>query len=225
MADCIIISLRVAVTAVAMGLIPGLTIACLLAYGRFRGKRILDVAVILPVALPPTVIGYYLLRFIGREGPLGSLVKAWGGSSLIFTPAAAVAAATMVSLPFLIQAARTSLEAVPQEVLEAAAVDGAKPLLLVWHILIPLAWPGICVGLLLAFARAMGEFGATIMVAGNIPGRTQTMPMAIYTAVQAGRLVDANLLVSLLTALSSLVIWSGLRWRSGAFVSHLASPF
>lgn len=211
--DSILLSLRVALLATAIGLGPGLLLAWLLAFGRFRGRQVLDIAINLPLALPPTVMGYYLLALIGRSGPVGRLVRALGGGSLVFTVTAAVTAATVVSLPLLVQSARTSLEEVPAEVLEAAAVDGASRWHLLRYMLLPLAWPGIWTGLLLAFARALGEFGATLMVAGNIPGKTQTIPLAIYTAIQAGRMGEGNRLSLVLVAVASLAMWAGLRWR------------
>lgn len=207
------LSLRVALWATAVNFVVGLWLAWLLAFGRFRGRQALDVLVNLPVALPPTVLGYYLLLLMARNGPVGRLTHSLGLGTLIFTPTAAVIAASLVSLPFFVQAARTSLEEVPSNVLEAAMMDGAGPWEVFRYILLPLAWPGIVTGALLSFARALGEFGATLMVAGNIPGRTQTIPIAIYSAVQAGRMDEANRLALVLVAVVAVSTWAGLRWR------------
>lgn len=208
----ILISLKVATAATLLDLLVGLPLAWVLAYGRFRGHRLLDVLVNLPIVLPPTVLGYYLLVLLGRGGPIGAALGWLGLGTIIFTPYAAILAAAAVSLPLLVQAARIALESVPAEAVEAARVSGAGPAAVLRYILLPLAWPGISVGVLLAFARAMGEFGATLMVAGNIPGRTQTVPLAIYAAVQAGRMEEANLLSLLLMAVVGLAMWAVLRW-------------
>ncbi|MBE3597625.1 MAG: molybdate ABC transporter permease subunit [Limnochordaceae bacterium] len=208
----IAMSLWVASMATAANLVAGVLLAWLLAYGRFRGRQLLDVVVNLPIVLPPTVVGYGLLLLVGRSGPVGGLMRALGWGTLIFTPYAAMMASAIVSLPLLVQAARIALEDVPVEVVEAAQVDGAGRLAILRHMLLPLAWPGVAVGVLLAFARAMGEFGATLMVAGNIPGRTQTMPVAIYAAVQAGHMNEAGQLSAMLVALVGVVMWAGMRW-------------
>lgn len=208
----VVISLWVASTATALNVVAGVGLAWALVFGRFRGRGALDVAVNLPIVLPPTVVGYYLLALFGRHGPLGALTRSLGVGTLVFTPWAAVVASAVVSLPLLVQAARVALEDVPAEVLEAAQVDGAGRWAILLHMLVPLAWRGVAVGALLAFARAMGEFGATLMVAGNIPGRTQTMPIAIYAAVQAGDMDEANRLALALVALVGLVTWAGMRW-------------
>lgn len=209
----ITISLRVALLATFVAFCIGVPTAWLLAHGRLPGKRVLDVLVNLPLALPPTVLGYYLLLLIGRNGPVGRLVLSFTGQSLIFTPTAAVIAAAIVSLPLLTQAARNAFAEIDTEVLEAAQVDGAGRRRLLLDILIPLAWPGIWSGVLLAYARSLGEFGATLMVAGNIPGRTQTVSLAIYSAVQSGEIEKVHLLALLLTGIAGVSIWFGLRWR------------
>ncbi|MCG0239141.1 MAG: molybdate ABC transporter permease subunit [Firmicutes bacterium] len=207
------ISLLIALGATAVAVAAGLPLALALARPRWRGRRAVEILVTLPLALPPTVLGYYLLRLIGRSGPVGWLTQRFFGGTLIFTPVAAVLAAAVVSLPLFVQAARSALEEVPGEVLEAAALDGAGPWDRFRHITLPLAWPGICTGVLLAFLRSLGEFGATLMVAGNIPGRTQTLAMAIYTAVQAGEEALAARLALLLVALAGVALWAGMRWR------------
>ncbi|GAB6875420.1 molybdate ABC transporter permease subunit [Thermaerobacter litoralis] len=226
------VSLLVATAATLIVVAAGLPLAALLARPGWRGRTLLDVAVTLPLALPPTVLGFYLLQLLGRHGPLGWLAGRGLGTGLIFTPAAAVLAAAVVALPLFVQPARAALEEIPADVREAAAIDGAAGWTLARRIVLPLAWPGIATGVLLAFARALGEFGATLMVAGNIPGRTQTLPLAIYSAVQAGRDDVAARLALLLTAVAALSLGAGYRWRrprrgepSGSrFVRPVPSP-
>lgn len=209
----LLISIKISLSATALVFFAGLPLAWALSRPRWRGKSLLDVAVNLPLALPPTVLGYYLLLLIGRGGPVGALTRWLWGSTLIFTPAAAVLASTVVSLPLFVQAARNALEDVPLELHEAGQIDGADRWQTFRYIYVPLAWPGIWTGVLLAFARSLGEFGATLMVAGNIPGKTQTMSLAIYSAVQSGQEVTANMLALILTAVAALSMWAGLRWR------------
>ncbi|MFZ5816646.1 MAG: molybdate ABC transporter permease subunit [Bacillota bacterium] len=218
------ISLKISLTATALVFAAGLPLAWALARPGWRGHRVLDVAVNLPLALPPTVVGYYLLLLIGREGPVGALTRSLWGATLIFTPAAAVLASAVVCLPLFVQAARNALEAVPDEVYEAGQIDGCDRWAAFRHLFLPLAWPGVWTGVLLAFARSLGEFGATLMVAGNIPGRTQTVALAIYTAVQAGEVTTANYLALLLTLLAGLAMWAGIRLRAPAAPPRTASP-
>lgn len=208
------ISLRVSLAATALASLAGIPLAWALSHRSWPGKTALDIAVNLPLVLPPTVLGYYLLVLIGRDGPIGKLTLWLWDSTLIFTPAAAVIAAACVSLPLFVQVTRNALEEIPPEILEAAATSGASQWQLFRYITFPLARGRIWTGLLLAFARSMGEFGATLMVAGNIPGRTQTMALAIYSAVQAGNQERASALALWLTAVGSLVIWAGLRFRA-----------
>ncbi|HEY8394860.1 MAG TPA: molybdate ABC transporter permease subunit [Thermaerobacter sp.] len=207
------ISLVIVLGATALVVAAGLPLAVALARPGWRGRGLVDVLVTLPLALPPTVLGFYLLQLIGRTGPIGWLTQRLLGTTLIFTPAAAVLAAAVVGLPLFVQPARAALEEIPAEVHEAAAIDGATGWDHLRYITLPLAWPGIFTGILLAFTRSLGEFGATLMVAGNIPGRTQTLSLAIYSAVQAGREDLAARLALLLTAVAALSLWAGIRWR------------
>lgn len=211
------ISLRIAFTATAVVAVIGLGLAWALSRPGWRGRSTVDVIVSLPLALPPTVLGYYLLLLLGRSGPVGRLTMKWWGTTLIFTPAAAVMACTVVSLPLFVQAARNALEAISDELRDAAQDLGAGRWQTFRHVYLPLAWPGVATGLVLAFARSLGEFGATLMVAGNIPGKTQTMAVAIYSAVQAGHRDMANLLTIILTGAAGAAMWAGLRWRGNAF--------
>jgi molybdate transport system permease protein len=210
----LLISLEIALAATLVVFLVGLPLAWALSRPGWRGRALLDVAVNLPLALPPTVLGSYLLLLIGREGPVGVLTRQLWGATLLFTPAAAVLASAVVCLPLFVQAARNALEEVPPDVYEAAQIDGAGRRAAFRYIFVPLAWPGIWTGVLLAYARSLGEFGATLMVAGNIPGKTQTVALAIYSAVQAGQTTTAHLLALILTAVAGLTIWLGLRWRS-----------
>lgn len=191
----------------------GTGLAWLLARRRFWGKEILAALVTIPLVLPPTVLGYYLLTTVGRQSPVGRFLADDLGMTLVFTWQAAVIASCIVSLPLMVRTAQASMEAIDPDLEKAARTLGRSDLSIFLTITVPLAWRGILAGTALAFARAIGEFGATLMVAGNIPGRTQTMAVAIYDAVQAGRLTLANTLVVILTAVtvSALAIlgWAG----------------
>jgi len=217
------ISLQISLQATLLVFLLGLPLAWWLARPGWRGRTVLDIVVNLPLALPPTVLGYYLLLLIGRDGPVGWLTRRLTGQTLIFSPAAAVLASTVVCLPLFVQAARNALEDVPPDVHEAAQIDGASRWQAFRFIFAPLAWPGIWTGVLLAYARSLGEFGATLMVAGNIPGKTQTLSLAIYSAVQAGDTNTAHLLAVVLTGVASVSIWIGLRWRRPGRIS-IGSP-
>ena len=195
------LSLKVAGWATAINLVLGVGFGALLARRRFPGRELLDTIFTLPMVLPPTVLGYYLLVLIGSKGALGAWLENSFGINLVFTWQAAVIAAAIASFPLVFKPARAAFEDVDGQLEQAARTLGVSELALFFRVTLPLAWRGILAGLLLAFARAMGEFGATIMVAGSIPGRTQTLSIAIYEAVQAGNDGRANALV----LLSSLV--------------------
>ena len=214
------LSLKVAGWATAINLFVGVGLGALLARKRFPGRELLDTLLTLPMVLPPTVLGYYLLVVIGRNGPLGGWLQSAFGINLVFTWQAAVIAAAIASLPLVFKPARAAFEDVDAQLEQAARTLGVSELALFFRVTLPLAWRGILAGLLLAFARAMGEFGATIMVAGSIPGRTQTLSIAIYEAVQAGNDGRANALVVLssVVCISVLLIAARLvgRRRGGA---------
>jgi len=193
------LSFQVASVATLLSLLVGLPLAWLLARRRLPGTDFWTVVVLLPMVLPPTVLGYYLLLLIGRSGPLGQVSEALGFGRLVFTPTAAVIAAFVASIPFLIRAAQAGFEQVDPTYEEAARTLGRSEWAIAVTVTLPLAWRAILAGIALAFARAVGEFGATVMVAGSIPGRTRTGSVAIYDAVQAGRMNDAHLLALLLT--------------------------
>ena len=201
------LSLRVAALATAIALVVGVALARALARRRHPLLRLLDVLTTLPLVLPPTVLGYYLLVTLGQRSPVGRWLSAIGWP-LVFTWRGAVVAATVVALPLLVQSARAALEGVAPEIEDVARTLGRSEVAIFFTVTLPLAWRGILAGVVLAFARALGEFGATLMVAGNIPGRTQTMPIAIYDAVQAGDQARANALVALLTAVAVVLLFA-----------------
>lgn len=191
------LSLQVAVCATAGTAVLGTALAYLLARCEFRGKELLDSAVSMPMVLPPVVTGYLLLLLVGRNGPLSHALKSATGVSLdvMFTWHAAVLAAFVVSLPLVVKSARAAIESVDAELVNASFTLGRSELATAWHVVLPLARRGIAAGLVLAFARALGEFGATVMLAGNIPGRTNTMPLELYNAAVYGDSTHATLLV------------------------------
>lgn len=200
------LSLRVASLATLLATVLGTLLGFLLAEGRWRGRSLVESLVTLPLILPPTVLGFYLLVTLGRQSPVGAWIERVTGVPLVFTWQAAVVAATVPALPYVVRTARAAFEAVDPSIREAASIDGARALPRLLLILLPLARRGITAGVTLAFARALGEFGATLMVAGNIPGRTRTMPIAIYDAVQAGSYDLAGVLVAILTAVAVVVL-------------------
>jgi molybdate transport system permease protein len=158
------------------------------------------------MVLPPTVLGYYLLVILGRQGFIGRLLLERFGLSLVFTWQAAVIAAAVVVLPLMVRSVQAAMDAVDPELEEVARTLGKREIAVFFRITLPLAWPGLLAGTVLSFARAMGEFGATLMVAGNIPGKTQTLSIAIYDAVQSGNNNLANSLVILISALTLAVL-------------------
>ncbi|MBI2122952.1 MAG: molybdate ABC transporter permease subunit [Armatimonadetes bacterium] len=200
------LSLRVASLATLLSTVLGTLLGFLLAEGRWRGRSLVESLVTLPLILPPTVLGFYLLVTLGRQSPVGAWIERVTGVPLVFTWQAAVVAATVPALPYVVRTARAAFEAVDPSIREAASIDGARALPRLLLILLPLARRGITAGVTLAFARALGEFGATLMVAGNIPGSTRTMPIAIYDAVQAGSYDLAGVLVAILTAVAVVVL-------------------
>ena len=200
------LSLRVAVISTAISLAIGLWLAWLLANRDFRGKELLDAAVTLPLVLPPTVLGYYLLVLLGRHSPLGQIYEWIFGSPLVFSEQAAIVAALFHSAPLLIKSARAALESVDRSYERAARSLGASEMRLFWSVTLPLARRSIFAAVALAFARSLGDFGVTIMLAGNIPGRTQTLAVAIYDAVEAGNGAVARVLVLIVSAAALIIL-------------------
>lgn len=200
------LSARVAVAATVLNALVGIPLAYVLARRRFWGRGLVDLLVTLPLVLPPTVTGYYLIVLLGRRGLLGAPLYHVTGWTVAFTWYAAVIAATVMALPLLVRTARAAIESVDRDLERAAFTLGRSEWQTALTVTLPLARNGILAGLVLAFARALGEFGATLMLAGNIPGRTATVPLAIYTAVQTGETNDVLVLVGLLTLLSCAVL-------------------
>lgn len=187
--------------------IVGLACAFLLSKFEFRGRELFDAVLTMPLVLPPTVTGCYLIVLLGRRGILGSYIYDLTGWTLTFTWIGAMLAAVVVSLPLMIKAARASIESVNPDYEIASYTLGKNRFETFWRITLPLAKRGIFAGLILSFARALGEFGATLMIAGNIPGKTQTMPLAIYEAVASGDDRRAQILALILTAISITAVY------------------
>src|ERR1700690_270699 len=200
------LSLRVAFISTALSLAAGLWLAYILANRNFRGKEALDAAVTLPLVLPPTVLGYYLLVVIGHASPLGKLWERVFGSPLVFTWKAAVVAALLHSLPLLVKSARAALESVDRSCERAARTLGASEWKLFWRVTLPLARRSILAATALAFARSLGEFGATLMVAGDIPGRTQTIAVAIKDASDAGNSTLARVMGLVISVIALAIL-------------------
>lgn len=199
----ILLSLRVAMLSTLLAGFLGIGLAWVLTRRRFPGRSLLESILLLPLVLPPTVVGFYLLVALGRSGPLGAALEA-AGMSIVFTWRAAVIAATVASLPLVVKAVQAAFEGVDPRIEAAARTLRSAPRVFC-TVTLPLAWRGILAGLVLAFARGLGEFGITLMLAGSIPGRTQTLALAIYDAVQSNDLAQANWL-----ALTTVCIVIGL---------------
>jgi len=211
------LSLRVAAISTALALAIGLWLAWMLANRQFRGKEILDAAVTLPLVLPPTVLGYYLLVVLGRHSPIGQLYEWVFGGPLVFSWQAAVVAALFHSTPLLVKSARAAFEGVDRSYERAARNLGASELRLFWRVILPLARRSILAAAALAFARSLGDFGVTLMIAGNIPGRTQTVALAIYDAVEGGKGNVALVLVLIISAIAFLILTLANRLTSNPF--------
>ena len=212
------LSLKVASWSTLLALAAGVALGWLVARRRFPGREVFDALMTLPMVMPPTVLGYYLIVLLGRRGWLGGWLHERFDIVLMFTWQGAVVAAAVVAFPLVYKAARAAFEEVPVTVENAARVLGSSEWAVFVRVTLPLAWRGILAGAMLAFARALGEFGATLMVAGSIPGQTQTLSIAVYEAVQAGRDDVANQLVLVTSAVCvAVLVGSGrlLRGRHG----------
>src|SRR3954471_19902117 len=208
----LLLSLRVAVLSTILVLFFGTGLAYLLSHKEFRGKNLIDSAITLPLVLPPTVLGYYLLVLVGRASPLGKVYETVFGQPLVFTWQAAVVAAFLHSAPIYIKAARTVLEGVDYRYEWAARSLGASEWRTFWRITLPLARRGLLSLGTLSFARSLGHFGVTIMVAGNIPGRTQTLSVAIYDAVESGNGRLARIFVAVISMVALALLWPSGYW-------------
>lgn len=200
------LTLKVALLATLVAGAVGIALGWWMSQRRFAGKNVVDALLMLPMVLPPTVLGYYLIVLIGRNGVFGQYLDRWFGINLIFTWQGAVIAASLVSLPLIYKAARAAFEDVDGRLLHAARTLGAGEFEIFVRIASPLAVRGIAAGLMLAFARAMGEFGATLMIAGNLPGKTQTLSIAIYDAVQSGNDAQALWLTLVISVVCVVVL-------------------
>ncbi|MEM7346737.1 MAG: molybdate ABC transporter permease subunit [Chloroflexota bacterium] len=199
------LSLRVATLATGLVLVGGIPLAWLLARRHFPGKEMLAAVASLPLVLPPTVLGYYLLVLLGNRSPVGQWLNE-AGIPLVFTWRGAAVAASVAAFPLLLQTARAGFESIDTRLEDVARTLGRSNLYIFWRITLPLAWRSILAGIALTFARALGDFGATLMVAGNIPGRTQTMSIYIYDLAQANKQVEANLMVLLMTIVAVVML-------------------
>jgi len=207
--------LKVAGWATALNLVFGVAAGFGLSRWRSGARDVIDSLLMLPLVMPPTVLGYYLLVLLGRRGTLGIWLQDNFGINLIFTWQGAVIASTVVAFPLVFKPARAAFEAVDGQLEQAARVLGISELAIFFRVTLPLAWRGILAGVLLGFVRALGEFGATLMVAGSIPGKTQTLSVAVYEAVQAGQDDVANTLVLITSAVCIVVLLSAGRLAPG----------
>lgn len=192
--------------------IIGVLCAWWFSFYKSKLTEFISILVTIPLILPPTVLGYYLILLLGRNSTLGSWMERITGDPVVFTWKAAVIAATIAALPLLIRPIQSAFESVDIDTIKASRLDGAGKLQELLYIILPLSYKGVLAGVVLGFARAMGEFGATIMVAGNIPGKTQTLSIAIYDAVQANRMSDAHLMVIILSGSTFLFLYIIHRW-------------
>lgn len=216
------LSLQVAGWCVVITALPGVAVGWLLARKTFPGKTLVDAVVHLPLVLPPVVVGYVLLMVLGRRGVVGGVMREAFGLDVAFTWWAAVLASAVMGFPLLVRSVRLAMELADQRLEEAAATLGASPGWIFVTVTLPIALPGMLTGLLLAFARSLGEFGATITFAGNIPGQTQTLPLAVYTFTQtpggdgpAMRLVMISVGVALVALVASELLARRVRRRMG----------
>lgn len=207
----LLLSFQVAITATLVAALLGVALAAWLANGRFPGRDLVDVLLTAPMVLPPTVLGYYLLVSIGRNSLIGSAFEAVTGSSLVFTRTGAVVAATVGALPIVVKSSRAALEGVDPILIHAARTLGATPLRAFLTVQLPLATRGITAALMLAFARSLGDFGVTLMIAGDIPGETQTASLAIYDAIAGHRDSDALGMAAVLTTLAVTMLYGANR--------------
>lgn len=205
--DPLTISIKVAISATLISLILALLLNYLLFKRSFPGKSIVETVIMLPIVLPPTVVGFLLLILFGKRSGIGEWIEMFFQTPLIFTIYAAITASTIVALPLVYQAIKIGINNVPRDIIEAAQLDGASKLDIFKSIVTPLAKPAILSGLFMAFARAVGEFGATLIFAGNIPGVTQTMPTAIYVAIDNNNMSLAWTFVAVMIMLSLLLMF------------------
>lgn len=201
------LSLRVAITATFISIVVGLPIAYFLSNRHGKISDFFDALTNLPVVLPPTVLGYYLLVLLGRQSWIGKFLEERFDVMIVFTPKGAIIASTIAAIPYLIKSSKAAFMEINEDLLNAARLLGRNEFNIFLTIMIPIAWRGIMAGVTMSFARALGEFGTTLMVCGSIPDKTVTMPIAIYDALQAGNKDMANLLVFIMTCVSIIVLF------------------
>lgn len=205
------LSVQVALTATCLVVPVGIFFSYVLARKNFRGKDLLDIMLTLPLVLPPTVTGYYLVVLFGRNGPLGGPIYDLTGWTIMFTWQAAVLASFVVSMPLMVKTGRAAIETVDPQLIDVSSTLGHSEVNTVFKVILPLARNGLIAGASLSFARAMGEFGATLMLAGNIPGRTDTAPLSIYSYASNGDWSSANGMVLLFTIVSGIFLHISIR--------------
>lgn len=208
----VFLSLKIAGISLVLVGVFGIPIAFLMARRNFLGKSIIEAILTLPLVMPPVVTGFILLYLIGRQGPIGLILKNLFHIQLVFTPFAAILAAATVSFPLMYQSSKAAFLSVNSQMEEAARTLNASELKIFLTITLPLAWPGLISGMVMAYARALGEFGATAMVAGNIPGKTQTIPVAIYFASESNDLAKAGFYVLVISVFTFVSIYGVNLW-------------
>lgn len=206
MIEAILLSLKVTLIAVFVTFFIGTALAYIFHKKNFKFKDIIETLIVLPMSLPPTVIGYILLVLIGRRGLIGKYFYEWFGWNIVFSWKAACLVAIVVTIPLMYQNAKLGFDNVQKEIKEAAKVDGAESFQIFRYIIFPMASKGILAGILLSCIRAMGEFGATLIVAGNIPGQTQTIPLLIYFSIESGEIKKANILIIIIVIFSFILV-------------------
>lgn len=209
----VILSMQISVVALIIVSILGTATAYAMRRLHTPGKAVLEALFTLPLVLPPVVTGFVLLLLIGRQGPLGQFLASNFALQIIFTPYAAILAGVVVSFPLMYQSAKAAFASIDNHLEDAARTLGASEWRVLFTVTLPLAWPGLVSGMVLSFARTLGEFGATIMIAGNIPGKTQTIPLAIYFAAEANDLTTAGSYVLLISVVTFSMIWLLNRWQ------------
>lgn len=218
----LILSLKVAALSTSLVFVIGLLMARLMTQRNFFGKNLLESFFLLPLVLPPTVVGFGLLFLFGKNGFIGKFLTDWFGIQVVFTLTGAVIASVVVSFPLMYQSAVAAFTSVDRRLEDAARTLGASEWRLFWTVAFPLAWPGLLAGFVLSFARGLGEFGATLMLAGYIPGKTDTIPVAIYFAVEAGQMEKALFWVIIIVSLGmGTTFW--LNWWSRRNVRRYAN--
>ena len=206
MYEAILLSLKITGISTLITGITGILTAYIFTKYNFKFKNILETVILMPMALPPTVVGYLIILIIGKRGFLGQFLYKYFGINILFTWQAACIAAIIVSFPLIFENAKTAFNYVDRDIKDAARVDGANEFQLFFFVILPVAMNGIIAGVILAFVRALGEFGATLIVAGNIPGETQTMSLLIYFSIGSGDYKTANILVLLIIIISMILV-------------------